>query len=179
MRFEIRFHRIIFFLVIFIALNPAVADNPSQELTVLDEPKPAPDFSLQDIHGKTHTLSDYRDQVLIVNFWATWCPPCVDEMPSLERAQARLRQDNVQIIAINAGESPKAIEDFIEKFSVKLPLLIDNDMKVASAWSVIGLPTTYIVDPKGYIVSKVMGTRDWDQRTLLQKIRNLNGQSQP
>ncbi len=166
-----------FTLLFGLITNMALAN--AQGLAPLPTPRPAPGFELQDTHGKLHTLADYRGKVLIVNFWATWCSPCVKEMPSLQRAWQQLHQDNVQILAVNMGENRKDIDSFAAINPIGFPLLLDVDMALATAWSVKGLPTTYILDQKGQIVYQVLGDRDWNDPTVLQQVRALREPSQP
>lgn len=149
------------------------ACNAGQELDRLSETRAAPDFTIEDLQGVTHSLSDYKGKVLVINFWATWCPPCVKEMPSLQQAWEQLRGEDIAVLAINMGEQKQAIEGFIQKYPVELPILLDKEFDMADAWSVTGLPTTYVVDPEGQIVSQVIGERQWDDPDLLEEIRGL------
>jgi peroxiredoxin len=151
----------------------AACSAGQEELERLSETRAAPDFTIEDMQGNTHSLADYRGKVLVVNFWATWCPPCVKEMPSLQRAREKLRNEDIAVLAINMGEQQQAIEDFIQKYPVDLPILLDKDVNVADAWSVKGLPTTYVVNPDGEIVYQVIGEREWDDPDLLEEIRGL------
>jgi peroxiredoxin len=149
------------------------ACSDGQELNRPSETRAAPDFTLEDMQGVTHSLADYQGKVMIVNFWATWCPPCVKEMPSLQRAWEQLRGEDIGVLAINMGEQKQAIEGFIQKHPVELPILLDKDFDMADAWAVSGLPTTYVVDPEGQIVFQVIGEREWDDPDLLEEIRGL------
>jgi len=136
-------------------------------------PIAAPNFSLSDIHGGTHKLSDYKGKVLIINFWATWCIPCKKEMPSLQRAWSILRHENVYVLGIAINETVDAVEDFLKRHPVSFPLLIDRDSVVASDWAVLGVPTAYIVDQRGRIAMRIVGGYNWDDPTLLKSIRAL------
>lgn len=146
-----------------------------EELERLSETRAAPNFTIEDMQSVTHSLADYQGKVLVVNFWATWCPPCVKEMPSLQRAWEQLRGEDIAVLAVNMGEQKQAIEDFIQKYPVELPILLDKDLEVADAWLVSGLPTTYVVNPDGDIVFQVIGEREWDDPDLLEEIRGLSG----
>ena len=141
--------------------------------------KQAADFNLQDMQGTTHKLADYRGKVLVVNFWASWCSPCVKEMPSLQRAWEQLKLDAIQVLAVNAGENRKEIDGFTKSYPVSFPLLLDPDMALTTAWSVKGLPTTYIIDPGGQIIFQKLGDLEWDNPVVLQQLRALqNDQKQ-
>ncbi len=133
----------------------------------------APDFSLPDLDGKTHRLSDYRGKVVVVNFWATWCPPCRFEMPSMQSAWLKTKDKGVVILAIDVGEDEDTIFTFTGDYPVEFPLLLDEDSKIIHQWSVRGLPTTFVIDPDGRIVYRAIGGRHWDDPILLEKILKL------
>lgn len=133
----------------------------------------APDFSLQDLQGDTHNLARYKGKPLMVNFWASWCPSCRKEMPSLNRAWEKLRHEGIEVIAINVGEKRESIQPFIKLTGVKFPVLLDTDSRTAEAWPVRGLPMTFVLDPEGKLVFRAIGSREWDDDTLLDKIRAL------
>ena len=154
-------------------LNTVVAEQQVQLLHEVPERPAAPDFSIEDIDGAVHTLSAYRGKVVIVNFWATWCPPCREEMPSMERAWQKLRQEDVVMLAINVGEDEDSIFEFTASYPVEFPLLLDRESAVIGSWPVRGLPTTFVIDPKGNIVYRAIGGRDWSAPGVLQKIRAL------
>ncbi len=144
-----------------------------QGLRYLTNPEPASGFRLTDLEGKPRSLSDYRGKVLIVNFWATWCIPCIKEMPALQRASNRLGVEDIHVIAINMGESRENVSRFQQRQSIQFPLLLDPDTQVSTAWSVLGLPTTYVVDPNGLVVIRVVGEYEWDDPDFLSRIREL------
>ena len=133
----------------------------------------ASEFVLKDIDGKEYRLSQYRGKVVVVNFWATWCPPCREEMPSMERAYEKLKKSGILILAINIGEDEDAIFKFTADYPVSFPLLMDQDSRVINQWPVTALPTTYVVDPEGRIVYRAIGSREWDNEALLKKLEAL------
>jgi|ATLU01.1.fsa_nt_gi peroxiredoxin len=161
-------------LLLFSLSSMVFAEKPGRGLAPVQGNQIAKDFSLLDIAGKAHGLSDYRGRVLIVNFWATWCPPCREEMPSMQRAWEQLRDDNVVILGINVGEDKEAILRFTAEYPVTFPLLMDQDSRVSNEWSVLGLPSTFAIDPSGKIVYRALGSREWDNPDLLNAIRTLN-----
>lgn len=142
-------------------------------LTALPDKPAAPDFALQDVDGNLHHISDHRGHVLIVNFWATWCPPCRAEMPSMQRAWEQLREEGIVMLAIDVGEDEDAIFEFTASYPVEFPLLLDTESAVSEAWKVKGLPTTFVVDQWGRKVYRAVGGREWDAPDLLQKVRAL------
>ena len=149
------------------------AQEPGRGLTAIPERPAAPDFELMDIDGKTHRLSDYRGEVVIVNFWATWCPPCREEMPSMARAAALIEDDGIRMLAVNVGENEDTIFQFTANYPVSFPLLMDLDSQVTEAWPIRGLPTTFVVDPEGRIAFSAIGGREWDEDEILAPVRAL------
>jgi peroxiredoxin len=139
----------------------------------VDERPPAPDFRLEDLDGHVHQLSALRGRPVIVNFWATWCPPCREEMPSMQRAWAQLRDQGVLMLAINVGESADQVFQFTADYPVTFPLLLDSDGAVSGEWPIKGLPTTFVVDPQGRIAYRAIGGRQWDAPELLDPVLAL------
>ena len=144
-----------------------------QSLTVLENPQMAPDFTLQDMDGATHKLSDYRGKPVIVNFWATWCPPCREEMPSMERAWNKIKDQGIAMLAVNVGEEEDTIFTFTGDFPASFTILLDTSGKITEQWPIRGLPTTYVVSPEGKLVYRAIGGREWDDEQLLDQIRQL------
>jgi peroxiredoxin len=162
------------FVSVFVLLISTLAYAVQRELlTRLPEPKPAPDFTLEDTQGNTHSLSDYRGKVVILNFWATWCRPCRKEMPSMQRAWEQVRDQGVVLLAVNWEEDKETIAVFTDKYPVDFPILMDKDGSVAKQWEVKGLPTTYVIDPQGQAVYRVVGEREWDDPELLETVLAL------
>lgn len=144
-----------------------------QSLTALAEPVTAPDFILQDMDGVKHRLSDYKGKPVIINFWATWCPPCRAEMPSMQRAWDKIKDQNIAMLAINVGEDEDTIFTFLGDYPADFSILLDASGEVSEQWPLKGLPTTFIVSPDGKIVYQAIGGREWDDEQLLEQIRKL------
>ncbi len=157
----------------------ARAAGLKQTLTPLDNRPAAPDFSLPDMDGTVHRLSDYRGRVVVVNFWATWCPPCREEMPSMQRAWKWMQKEGMVLLAINVGESEDQVFAFSGDYEVEFPLLLDKDSAVLNRWPARGLPTTYVVDPEGRLAFRAIGGREWDDPALLLPMRALKGNIRP
>jgi peroxiredoxin len=151
----------------------AGVDAADQNLTPVPGRHAAPDFELQDTEGERHRLSDYRGQPVLINFWATWCPPCREEIPSMNRAWARIAEEGIVMLAINVGEDEDTIFVFTADYPADFPVLLDRDGEVIAQWPVKGLPTTYIVDPEGRIAYRAIGGREWDDEQLLDVLRAL------
>lgn len=137
----------------------------------------APEFLLRDMDEKIHELEDYQGKPIIVNFWATWCPPCRDELPSMNRAWKKVEKEGIKMIAINIGEDEESIREFTKKFPIDFTILLDETSEEISNWSIRGLPTTFIIDASGHVVYQAVGGREWDEDKLLDKVRKLKVQT--
>ena len=132
-----------------------------------------PPLELSDMKGARHRLADYRGKVLLVNFWATWCVPCRDEMPSIERLRASLEGRPFAVLAVNLAEPQSRIRGFLEKVPVRFTVLLDPDTKTAKAWQAKLLPATYIVGPDGVIRYRHIGELDWSKPEVREAILAL------
>jgi cytochrome c biogenesis protein CcmG/thiol:disulfide interchange protein DsbE len=119
----------------------------------------APDFTLDTLDGKKVTLSELRGKIVIINLWATWCPPCRAEMPALENAYEQYRDSGVVILGLNVTnqDSEKDIPPFVKEFGLTFPILLDRDGSVSTLYQLRGLPTTYFVNREGIIRTVVVG----------------------
>ena len=134
---------------------------------------PLPPFTLPDLDGDDWSLKAARGNVVVVNFWATWCPPCVAEMPALERLQKKFAGQPLQVIAVNVGEEPYDIALFLRQLPIDLTILLDRKGRTQKAWNVRGLPTTVILDAEGAIRYHVPGQRAWDSAEIVTTLRDL------
>lgn len=151
----------------------ASGDVEDKGLSAVSERPPAPELDLQGPDGERIRLEDYRGKPLIVNFWATWCPPCRAEMPSMQRAWEQVRGEGIALIAVNVGESAEEIARFTDQVDVGFPLPMDRESRVVQSWPVRGLPTTFVVDPEGRLAYMATGEREWDSPKLLNLVRRL------
>ena len=149
------------------------ASDEHQPLIPMPNKPEAPDFVLKDPQGNQVRLADFRGMPLIVNFWATWCPPCRAEMPSMERAWQVLRNEGIGLIAINVGEDADTVSRFLADVPVGFPMPLDTDSEVVQRWPVRGLPTTYVVDPSGHLVYRAVGEQEWDAPAVMDLVRTL------
>ena len=141
------------------------------------EPKAAPAFSCTDAEGKEHSASDFLGQGLVVNLWATWCPPCVAEMPALDRAQAALADDGVRILALSSDREGRAkVEPFYRERGLRhLGLWLDPRGAAQRAFGARALPTTVVIDRKGRERARIEGPAEWDKPEMLAAVRRLVG----
>jgi thiol-disulfide isomerase/thioredoxin len=134
---------------------------------------PTPPLELADLEGKRHRLADYRGSAVVVNFWATWCVPCRDEMPSLERLRASLEGKRFVILAVNLAEPDSRVRKFLDATPVRFPILMDRDAGVAKAWQAKLLPATYVIAPDGAIRYRHLGELDWSKPAVRSQIVEL------
>lgn len=133
----------------------------------------APDFELPGEDGTVYRLSDFRGQVVVLSFWATWCPPCRYEMPSMERAWQQLKDKDVMFLGVNVGEDADTIFEFTGTYPISFPVPMDIDGEVSKLYPLQGLPTTYVIDPEGRVAFRAVGSREWDDPSVMQRILNL------
>jgi thiol-disulfide isomerase/thioredoxin len=137
-----------------------------------------PPLELSDIQGVRHTLAAYRGKVVLVNFWATWCVPCREEMPSIERLRASLEGRAFAVLAVNLAEPESRVRKFLESLEhkampVRFAILMDRDTKTAKAWQAKVLPATYIIGPDGAIRYRHLGELDWSKPEVRDAIIGL------
>ena len=123
--------------------------------------KPAPDFELSTLDGKTVHLSDYKGHPVLVNYWATWCPPCRDELPLIQVRHAQYSPDLV-VPAINAGEDSATVKNYIEKEGLTFPVLLDPDWKVEALFGIMAYPTSIFIDRNGVVQARYVGGMNQD-----------------
>jgi peroxiredoxin len=143
-------------------------------------PRLAPDFSLVDLEGRAVRLSALRGKVVLVNVWTTWCPPCREEMPSMDRLYRALESEGFALLAVSQDDQGRAVVDaFVREVPVSFPVLLDPERQVGSAYGVWGYPETFVIDREGLIVERVIGPRDWDTPEQKQQLRDLMAGGRP
>ncbi len=162
----------------FVGLGQAAELPPlTHSLTPSEGQKPAPGLRLQNLDDEIVDIHDLQGKVVVVNFWATWCPPCRREMGSLERLHQATREKNVEVLAVNVGENIDAVFSFLGTVE-PLPnfqMLFDQDAVSMETWGVKGLPTTYIIGPDGRIAYEAVGGREFDHPEIVKKVTDLAG----
>jgi peroxiredoxin len=140
----------------------------------LDKGVAAPNFVLPDLDGKLVSLADYKGKVVLLNIWATWCPPCVQEMPSMEKLYQTMKGEDFDILAISIDEAgAEAVDPFIKKHKLSFTALIDPKGILKYQYQITGVPESYIIDKKGMIVEKIIGPRDWAAPEAVRFFRDL------
>jgi peroxiredoxin len=152
-------------VLLLLTCGPAAAEDPFTSMNLFRPGNPhlAGDFSMRSADGKTTVkLVDYRGKVVLLNFWATWCPPCREEMPSMERLYQRYRDRGFTILALSVDRNVAAVPGFVEGFRLTFPIGLDLEGAVAKAYRMRALPTTVVIDRAGQVVAGAAGARDWD-----------------
>lgn len=167
------------FMLLGLAAATAQAEIPQpplgHQLQPVDPPIPAPDFTLPDMDDNKHSLADYRGKVVMLNFWATWCPPCRREMPSMDAVYQSLKDEGLMVLAVNEWEPADHVFAFMGQLSVfpEFPILFDASGSVAEAYAVSGLPTTLVIDAQGMVVYRAIGGRDFEHPEVVELLREL------
>jgi peroxiredoxin len=141
--------------------DPPTSLMQAAGLQAVDEPQPAADFQLPDLHGQQLRLHDQRGKVVLLNFWATWCPPCVHEMPLMDQLYQTLRQRPFVMWAVAMQEDRAKVAPFIDKHRFQFTVLPDGAGAVSTLYKLRGLPTTYLIDCRGNTVGWAVGPREW------------------
>jgi peroxiredoxin len=125
-------------------------------------PSETPDFTLMDLEGRPVQLRELRGKLVLLNFWATWCAPCLHEMPSMERLYQTFKETEFALLAVSMDRQGEEVaKPFVDNLKLTFPVLVDRTSEVARQYGVRGLPTTYLIDPDGLLIGAVIGARDW------------------
>jgi len=161
---------------VFFSLALSISATHAKELKPL-VPRDAPGaLALKDLDGKPHTLADYKGRVVLINFWATWCPPCRAEMPSMQRLKQAMKDKPFSILAVDMAESETDVRTFLKEMKdpkIDFTILMDKDGKALKEWKVFVFPTSYIIDADGKLRYSLLGSTEWDEADTLKKIEAL------
>jgi len=167
-------------IALFLLLAVSVADAADlpplgHKMNPVSPPLVAPDFELPDMDGEAHTLAEFRGKVVMLNFWATWCPPCRREMPSMQRLYEKYSEQGLVVVAVNQFEDPDLVFEFTGRLSLEptFPILFDRESRVSEQYKVKGLPTTYLLDKQGRIHYRAIGGREFDHPEVEALIEGL------
>ncbi len=166
-------NKIITFLLCFSlgVISPSV--NSSGSLKLYKGKLLSPQFTLSDMQGKIHSLSDYRGNIVLLQFWATYCAPCRKEMPTMNNLIEKMKDKPFKIVTINMAETKQDIEKFIQQVPVDFPVLLDSDGAILSQWKVFAAPANFILDKKGNIIFTLYGGIEWDSDDMVKKLTAL------
>ena len=140
---------------------------------------PAPELKAHDLKGVPRTLVDYRGKVVLLNFWASWCPPCLREMPSLERLRTRMAGRPLEIVALASAEAQDDVTPYLARMKLGFPVLLDPDGDNTRRWKVFALPTSFVLDAEGRVRYVLTGPTEWDEGEALKVIESLLAERPP
>ena len=144
------------------------------ERTRVVEGLPAPNFSLPGLDGKIVSLTDYKGKVVLLNIWATWCPPCVEEMPSMEKLYKELKGENFEILAVSIDASgARDVAPFMKKHKLSFPALLNPKGTIKGLYGAVGIPESFIINKEGIVEKKIIGARDWAAPEAIRFFRYL------
>ena len=135
-------------------------------------PNPPP-ISLNDASGQRLSRDDYRNKVTVINFWASWCRPCVEEIPSLNNLRQQMAGEPFELISINYAEETEQIQRFLQQVNVEFPVLLDTDGRESAKWQVLVFPSTFVIGPDGKIVYGLNGAIHWDDPKVVAQLKAL------
>lgn len=154
--------------------NAAPRGRMEAGLVPMAEPRPAPPLKLVDVQGLAHELSRHQGRKVLVNFWASWCPPCVKEIPSLGRLQQAFSPDDFLVLSVDVGEAPERVQAFLQKVPAAFPVLLDPTGESVHPWRVQAFPTSYLIDRQGLIRYGYFGALEWDSPEIIRLIQGLD-----
>ncbi len=164
----------LFFLV---AMGPHSSIGGQKNAVAADADKQAgakaPDFNLRDMNGKTVSLSSLKGKVILLNFWATWCPPCKGEMPSMNKLYNELKSKGFEVVAVSTDNGPSPVKEFLAKTHLDFTVLLDETKIVSREYKVFSMPTTFLIDRNGFIAEKLFGEYDWTDPVVRKEIEKL------
>jgi thiol-disulfide isomerase/thioredoxin len=160
-------------IILSAALLTVPAIGAAGELQPFEEQSQAPAMDLPDLGGRRHNLDSYRGQVVLVNFWASWCPPCLAEMPSMQRLATALQGRPFRLLAVNVKESSSKVWKFKKLMNVTFTTLLDSKGEASQAWDVQIYPTSYLIDADGRMRYVAYGPVDWDSDEIIRRIEAL------
>nr|WP_320116408.1 TlpA disulfide reductase family protein [uncultured Desulfuromonas sp.] len=150
------------------------SETPQSQNSSEREPMLAPDFELSSLHGETVRLSALRGKVVVLNFWATWCPPCREEVPSMQQLHEMMTGTEFVMLAVNIEQDGRqTVPVFLQKNPADFTILFDESGQVRKSYGVAKYPETFVIDPQGRIVEKVVGSINWSQPRVVEFMRGL------
>ena len=164
-----RIRSVILFVFILSLSSQAYANN----LKLYTAKGQTPALHLKDLQGKTHDLNDYKGQVVLVQFWATYCGPCRKEMPSMNKLMKKMAGVPFKILAVDMGETKEEITRFVDEVKPEFTILLDSTGEAISSWNVFAAPSNFIIDPQGNIHYTLFGGVEWDSSEMIATLKSL------
>ena len=143
------------------------------EVRVINAGDKAPDFNIISDSGRTYTRSDFGGKLLVLNFWASWCAPCVQEVPSLDALQRTMATEGVVVLGVSIDSNPKRYQQFLQRFRVNFPTARDPDANISTSYGTFQIPETYIIDSKGIVREKIISNRNWVDPQFLARVKAM------
>jgi len=178
-----RLGRGIFLVLLLLGLSPGYGWGQSRgravnfklvpNLEPMKDASPTPDFTLPDLSGKKTSLKDFRGKLVLLNFWATWCVPCREEMPAMERLYQQFKSKGFIILAVDVKDNRKDALQFLKELKITYPVMFDPEGEVGLLYGAWGLPATYLIGPKGEGLARMWGPAAWDGADAKQLIQQL------
>jgi peroxiredoxin len=163
-------------VAVVVAVAFAYVNLAEQKGYALQKGSEAPGFELPSLAGEDVTLESYRGRLVVLNFWATWCPPCVAEMPSLQRLERALGPEGLAVVTVSTDEDDEVLQEFVTRHGLTLPVLRDPGGRVASGvYRTTGYPETFVIDRDGTLLSHTIGPAEWDSAEALDHFGGLLG----
>ncbi|RXT13854.1 thiol-disulfide oxidoreductase ResA [Ammoniphilus sp. CFH 90114] len=156
--------------VIFIGIAVALYNGFVKDKSVVKTGELAPDFVLQTLDGERFQLSDYRGKGIVLNFWGTWCQPCEAEMPDLEEAHKKYKDQGVMVVGLNIRQPEVTVRPFVERYNLTFPIVMDRTNEITQLYEIGPIPTTYFIDPKG-VVKKIVIGGPMSEETIVNNIK--------
>ena len=161
-------------ITLLIFLNLKESELLSSDAVKFEVGKPAPDFTFPGLDGKMISLSDHIGKVVLVNIWATWCRPCIDEMPSMEKLYQELDKEDFAILAVSIDAlGAGVVKPFMQAYNLTFPALLDPEGTIKTTYQVTGVPESFIIDQQGVLIKKIIGAADWNSPDVVRFFRNL------
>lgn len=159
--------------IVLLILSCLPLQTNAQNLLPYQSKSAFPEFSLPDLKNKLHKFSDYRGKVVLVNFWASWCPSCVYELPGMKRLKEKMTGRPFEILTINVGEPRFKVWKFLKVINFNLITLMDTNSEVFNQWSATVLPTSFLIDHEGQVHYRIQGSMQWDSVESISTIEKL------
>lgn len=172
-------NRKIIFLLLMITCGLTQAATPLAKASIITEAErpAAPAFEIENLRGGNSSLADYKGKLVLLNFWATWCVPCTEEMPGMETLWQKYKEQGLEIVAISVDEGARGrIETFSKMFGINFHILLDPESEVSDLYEVSGVPTSFLIDRNGKVIARIVGTDDWLSDDAVRLIQELLAQ---